>query len=145
MSVSQDRNQENRFRPFPTIVFLCNLEKRVTIKLLKVKSWRISNIVSRQVKINNFEQHPMEGTTAYWPYSDTLLQVMDACTMLGYMDLCCGNFGICTWIFNFLSWEVLLLYIPQNKIHLFEKLGKYWLSCFTVNIMLPQFHCCYCS
>lgn len=52
MSVSQDRNQENRFRPFSTTVFLCDLEERVTIKPLKVKRWRISNIVSRQVKIN---------------------------------------------------------------------------------------------
>lgn len=149
MSVSQDRNQENRFRPFSTTLFLCDLDERVTIELLKVKSWRISNIVSRQVKINKvrfffpdkmplnpllhdnvhakdgtgsktarvnssekhvnkdyenpelkvcdsdccyFERHPTEDTTAYWPYSNTLLQVMDECKMSDYMDFWCGHF-----------------------------------------------------
>lgn len=80
-----------------------------------------------------FERHPMEDTTAYWPYSDTLVQVMDECKMSDYFGV--AIFGICTWIFNFLSWEVFLLYILQTEIHLFEKLGKYWCSCLTVNIV----------
>lgn len=51
--MSQDRNQENRFRPFLYhSLSLWPWGKTVTSRLLKVKSWRISIIISRQVKIN---------------------------------------------------------------------------------------------
>lgn len=90
-----------------------------------------------------FEWHPLEGT------ADPILTLCSK----SWMHVRCQTtwifglaiFGTCTRIINFLSWEVLLLYILQNKMHLFEKLGKYWCSCLTVNMMLTEFNCCYCS
>lgn len=42
-----------------------------------------------------------------------------------YMDLRCGHFCVLKTTLNLLDWEVLLQYVPQNQIHLFDKLGKY--------------------
>lgn len=194
--MSQDRSQENRFRPFLYhSLSLWPWGKTVTSRLLKVKSWRISNIISRQVKINNirfiffpdrmlinplphddvhaegdtgsktdqlnstkkyvtktiknrdtttgtrilwdsecccFGGHPNGDTTGCWPYShtlsQTLLQVTGGRRMPDYMDLWRDHFCVLTSTFNLLAWEVLLLYLLQNEIHLFDELGKYWCS-----------------
>ena len=45
--------------------------------------------------------------------------------MPDYLDLWCDHFCVLTSTFNLLAWEVLLPYLLQNEIHLFDKLGKY--------------------